>query len=158
MSDPAPLSEFCRRVELSRLGNRVAIYPIVASAEERLALARRFDLLALDHLEAEVQLQRMGERSVRLEGRLVAKVVQACVVTLEPVANELAERFTVLFGAEEPRSRVVLEPEGEIVEPIDGDSIDIGEAVVQQLASLLDPYPRAAGAYLEAPYSDGVGC
>jgi len=157
MSVP-PSAEFSRRIELGRLGNRVAVYPIEATPEERQALARRFELLALERLEAEVRLQRVGERQIRLEGRLAAKVVQACVVTLEPVASEVAERFTILFGSEEPQVRVVVELEDEVVEPIEGDAIDIGEAVAQQLALLLDPYPRMPGARLEAGPGDGSDC
>src|SRR5579863_3216063 len=157
MSVP-PSAEFSRRIELGRLGNRVAVYPIEATPEERQALARRFELLALERLEAEVRLQRVGERQIRLEGRLAAKVVQACVVTLEPVASEVAERFTILFGSEEPQVRVVVELEDEVVEPIEGDAIDIGEAVAQQLALLLDPYPRMPGARLETGPGDGSDC
>jgi len=37
-------------------------------------------------------------------------------------------------------------PEDEIIEPLIGDSIDIGEAVAQQLSVAMDPYPRAVGA------------
>ncbi len=140
--------EFSRRVELARLGAHEAIYPITAAADEREALARRFDLLSLHRLEAEIRLQRLAGGMVRLSGRLGADVVQACVVSLEPVASVLEQNFTVLYGPTEAGKSVLVDLETDEAEPFDGDAIDIGEAVAQQLALALDPYPRAPGATL----------
>jgi uncharacterized metal-binding protein YceD (DUF177 family) len=145
----AVLPEFSRRVEIARLGALEAIYPISADAEERPALARRFDLLSLDRLEAEIRLQRLAGGMVRLSGWLGADVVQACVVSLEPVASTLDRDFTVLYGSTESGKTVMVDLETDEAEPFDGDAIDIGEAVAQQLALALDPYPRASGASLE---------
>ena len=138
--------EFSRRVELARLGSHEAVYPIAAKPAERDALARRFDLLSLDRLDADVRLNRLAGGIVRVSGRLNAEVVQACVVTLEPVATRLDLQFTVLYGPADECDDVVIDLETELIEPFDGDAIDIGEAVAQQLALALDPYPRAAGA------------
>lgn len=141
--------EFSRRVELARLGAHEALYPIAAEAGEREALARRFDLLSLGRLEAEIRLQRLAGGMVRLSGTLVADVVQACVVSLEPVPSVLEQDFTVLYGYSEPGKSVLVDLETDEVEPFDGAAIDIGEAVAQQLALALDPYPRAPDARLE---------
>ena len=140
--------EFSRRVELARLGALEAVYPIAAEPDERAALARRFDLLALDRLEAEVRLKRSSRDLVRVEGELSAEVVQACVVSLEPVRSSIREAFSLLYGAVEEDRDVLVDLDSEIVEPFDGSAIDIGEAVAQQLALALDPYPRAEGASL----------
>ena len=145
----AGVPEFSRRVELARLGALEAVHPIAAKVEEREALARRFGLLSLDRLKAEIRLQRLARGIVRLSGRLGADVVQACVVSLEPVASVLELDFTVLYGSAEPSKTVMVDLETDDAEPFDGDAIDIGEAVVQQLALALDPYPRAPGASLE---------
>lgn len=140
--------EFSRRVELARLGTLEAVYPIVAETAEREALAHRFDLLVLDRLEAEVRLHRLSGEIVQVQGELAADVVQACVVSLEPVHGSIQEKFTLLYGPSEPDDGVLIDLETEIVEPFDGTAIDIGEAVAQQLALALDPYPRAPGASL----------
>jgi uncharacterized metal-binding protein YceD (DUF177 family) len=146
MSEVMP--EFSRRVELARLGVHEAVYPISAKPEERDALARRFGLLSLDRLEAEIRLQRLAGSMVRVNGRLGADVVQACVISLEPVASVLQQDFTVLYGQAESGKSVMVDLETDEIEPFDGDAIDIGEAVAQQLALALDPYPRAPGATL----------
>jgi len=141
--------EFSRRVDLARVGALESTYPISAEAGERAALARRFELLSLDRLEAEIRLKRMGGGMVRLTGRFSTDVVQACVLSLEPVASALEQDFTVLYGPAEPDKTVMVDLESDAAEPFDGDAIDIGEAVAQQLALALDPYPRAPGARLE---------
>lgn len=145
--------EFSRRVELARLGVHEGIYPISAKPEEREALARRFGLLSLDRLEAEIRLQRLAGGMVRVKGRLGGDVVQACVISLEPVASVLELDFTVLYGQAETGKSVVVDLETDETEPFDGDAIDIGEAVAQQLALALDPYPRAPGATLASTSS-----
>lgn len=154
MNDSAAATpEFSRPLDIARLPQGEAAYDIAATAAERAALARRFGLLALDRLEAQVRLSRLAGGLLRLSAELSADVTQACVVTLEPVAARVEDEFTLLYGAasEERAAEVVLSGETELVEPLPGGALDIGEAVAQQLSLALDPYPRAAGALAEAP-------
>ena len=149
----AAAPEFSRRVELARLGAHETAFPISAEAGEREALARRFGLLSLGRLEAQIRLQRLAGGIARLSGRLGADVVQACVVSLQPVASSLEEEFTVLYGPAQSGKSVMVDLETDEAEPFDGDAIDVGEAVAQQLALVLDPYPRAPGAVLASKAS-----
>jgi hypothetical protein len=84
-----------------------------------------------------------------VRGAFEADVVQACVVTLEPVRSRLNEAFMVTFGEARPvlggEVIVGLDEEDPAEEMTDG-WIDLGEVVAQQLAVALDPYPRAPGA------------
>lgn len=150
---PAPMNrpEFARPVEVPRFVGKAATHVISADAPERAALAERFSLLSLDRLEAEVGIERLRGGLVRLEATLSADVVQSCVVTLEPVANRVEEEFVLLFGAGDDAREVVLDGEAETVEPLQGDRLDIGEIVAQQLSLALDPFPRAADATLDPP-------
>lgn len=136
-------NEFPRPIAASRLTGPED-HRIEATEAERAALSRRFGLLALDRFVAEVRLEPFG-RGVRLEATLDADVVQECVVSLEPVASRVRERFTLVYG-EAPANP---EEDDTVVEPLEGDTIDIGEAVAQQLSLALDPYPRAPGAALD---------
>jgi uncharacterized metal-binding protein YceD (DUF177 family) len=155
MSDPAApdVPEFSRPVDVSRLPPREGVYDLKATPAECAALAERFDLLALDRLEAEARLERLAGGLLRLSAALKAELVQACVITLEPVRDRIDEAFTLLYraGAEAGERAVVLSGTAELVEPLPGDILDIGEAVAQQLALALDPYPRAPGAIAAAP-------
>lgn len=138
--------EFARPVDTSGLPRGEAVYDIAATPAELAALAQRLDLLSLDRLEARVRLRRIAGGLIRLSAELSADVVQSCVMTLDPVANRVEDRFTLLYGTLETAAEVVLDSEAEAVEPLDGETIDIGEAVAQQLSLALDPFPRAPGA------------
>lgn len=146
-----PPSEFSRPVPVERLAEEGGVYEIEANPEERAALARRFDLVSLERLGARVTVSRSRRGLVRVEGRYEAELVQACVVSLEPVPARLAETFSVAFAsapagkAGEVTVRVEAEDPPETVV---GGMIDLAETVAQQLAVGLDPYPRAAGAKL----------
>ncbi len=163
---PEPQPEFSRLVPVDRLGEAEITEEISAEPGERAALARRFGLLSLDRLSATLRLERAGARNlVRIAGRLAAEVTQACVVTLEPVSARLEKDFTLLYdldaaaqGEAEGAREVIVEPEAEEPpEPVGQHGIDLGEAVAQQLAIALDPYPRAPGAALPEEPRAGAG-
>ena len=135
--------EFARPVEAPRATGRPATHRIAATVEERAALARRFALVSLDRLEAEVRLERLAGGLVRLTASLVAEAVQECVATLEPLPARIAEEFSVLYGETAAARDVTIDGEDEPVEPLEGGRIDIGEAVAQELSLALDPFPRA---------------
>ncbi|MGE0744341.1 MAG: DUF177 domain-containing protein [Rhodospirillales bacterium] len=125
---------------------------VVAGADERAALARRFGLVAIDRLEATLRLTRMPRTGrFRLQGELLADVVQTCVVTLEPVPAHIEAPFEVVYErASVPgdAAEVVIASEDE-PEPLFSDTLDVGEVLAEELALALDPYPRAPGAEAE---------
>jgi len=135
--------EFSRVVSLARLGGDPFRQRIAADAAERAALARRFELVSLDRLEAEIELAREPGGTILLSAAFEAEFAQECIVTLEPVPARIAEDFTVLYGETEAARDIVLDGEADPVEPLEGGRIDIGEAVAQQLSLSLDPFPRA---------------
>ena len=126
-----------------------------ARPDECRELARRFDLLAVEALSAEgMLLPEAAGRRIRLDGRLVADVIQTCVVSLDPVPAHIDVQFERLYGwdvAEEwedgAGEEVFLDLAGELpVERLTSDCFDLGEAAAEQLALELDPYPRKPGA------------
>jgi uncharacterized metal-binding protein YceD (DUF177 family) len=134
-------------VSTARLGDGVTVHAIAASAAECQALARRFGLVALDRLIAEVRLSRR-QGSVRLEATLEADTVATCVVTLEPFRSHVADSVTLVFQRPAGPSGGAVDVGEDDVEPLIGEEIDIGEAAAQQLSLALDPYPRSPGAAL----------
>jgi uncharacterized metal-binding protein YceD (DUF177 family) len=144
MIPPAsPSVEFSRPVATTRLGADAMVYELAAHAAERTALARRFDLVSLDHFAATVRLTRQG-RDICLAAELTAEVVQLCGVSLEPFASRVTDRSTLLYRRQAPPGDLVAEDEA--YELLTDDTIDIGEAVAQQLSLALPPFPRAPGA------------
>ncbi|MEJ0067454.1 MAG: hypothetical protein WDO24_00310 [Pseudomonadota bacterium] len=97
MTTPPP--ELSRVVPLDRIGPRWQSHAVATSPDERAALARRFELVDLPGLAAEVRLRRVrAGRYVEIDGSVRAAVVQHCVVTLDPVAAEIDEPFSLLLG------------------------------------------------------------
>jgi uncharacterized metal-binding protein YceD (DUF177 family) len=142
--------EFSRPVPLTRLGPEPLRQEIAAGAEERTALARRFDLLALDRLSAAVELVRCGPGRVLLRAAFAAEFVQSCVVTLEPVAGTLAETFALLYGPPEAEAEALRIAGEEVAfEPLPAEAIDVGEAVAQEFSLSLPLFPRSPGARVE---------
>jgi uncharacterized metal-binding protein YceD (DUF177 family) len=140
--------EFSRPMAVDHLGEAAVLKEITATAEERAALACRFDLLALDRLDANLSIERLpGKGVIRVGGRFEADVTQACVVSLEPVPTHISQDFTQLYALapETPvaREHVIDAEADDPPEALGPGGLDLGEAVVQQFALALDPYPRA---------------
>lgn len=141
--------EFSRVVKLDRISQAGMVREIEADEAERRALARRFAILAIEFLAAKVSLRRTGRGDVGLVARMSARVVQECVVTLEPVGSDIDEEVALsLRPVDEDafRQKTVVIPADEDFEPFFGDTLDIGELVAVELALSLDPFPRAPDA------------
>lgn len=149
-------AEFSRTVLVDQVPTRGMEMDVEASPAECAALARRFDLQSVDALSAHLRLKAIaGGTLVRVAGRLSARVVQTCVVTLEPVPAAVEEEFDLTYGGDgngEEEGDIELSFEdADPPEPIVGGTIDVGEAVAEHLALALDPFPRKAGVAFEEP-------
>jgi len=149
------IPEFSRPLRVDTLSARGGVVDITASESEREALSARFGILEIGALSARLRLTVIGRGPlVRVSGRLEAEVVQACVVTLTPVPARIAEDFELAFGPSEDDECTEIDLAFESEDPpdpiIDG-TIDIGEAVAEQLALALEPFPRADGAVFAPP-------
>jgi len=177
--DAVQKAEFSRTIRVDHLrdlgGEQGETFSFAADEDERVALAQRFGLLALNSLEADVIATRYvskGRRrkavsGVRLRVKFRADVIQSCVVTLEPVAAQVAQGFEVVYlpagadqgDAEFVDGEAVEVSDGEVVIDIDevdppellqGNEVDVGEVIAENLSLALDPYPRAPGAEIDA--------
>ncbi|MFN0042623.1 MAG: YceD family protein [Alphaproteobacteria bacterium] len=143
--------EFSRVVDVGDIPSAGLVEDISANAAERAALARRFGLAALDRLEAWLHVTALGGGLYRVEGRLEAEVTQQCVISLEPVPARLEVKIGVTYakraGPEMPEVHLSSSGEDD-PEQMDGNHIDLGEAMAQQMVVALDPYPRKPGVEL----------
>lgn len=151
-------NEFSRIVTPDRLGGAKLTESIEASSAERAAVARRLGILAVDRLTARLTVKNFGRDLVRVQGPWDAEVQQACVVTLEPVAQRVVGELEASYeaaGRSGPQDdgEVLVDPEAaDPPEILPDEGIDLGELVVQELAVALDPYPRAEGAEVPREY------
>ena len=152
MTDTIP--EFSRLVPLARLGPGLFREQIEATPSEREKLSRRFDLLALDRLTAGVELRRQGDELIVLEAAFEAEFLQSCVVTLEPIAGTVSDRFVLVYGPVEAEQQETGTQQAEAAfEPLNRDVIDIGEAVAQELSLSLPAFPRHPDAKIDVETS-----
>lgn len=135
--------ELSRIVRAHDIGSLTRHESIKARPVEREALARRFDLLALDSLTAELDTVR-DAAGIRVTGRFAAAGTQPCAVSAEPVPFSLDEPIDLHFSehAVEAGELELSVPDLDVL-PLDGDQLDLGEAVAQSFGLALNPYPRA---------------
>ena len=133
---------------------------IEADAAERAAMASRLNVLSVDGVAGILRLTREIGAIVRLHGAVNAELTQACVVTLAPLKTTVSLEMDRRYA---PPELVVEADDDEDDIPFDDDDppdiieagvIDVGDAVVEQLALEIDPFPRADGAEFEG-YSSG---
>lgn len=121
-----------------------------ATEAECAAVGAALGILACRSLRARYRIAPRGTGVYRLSGRVVADVEQACVVTLEPVAERIEAELSVLLRPAARRQDDALDItdpfDEDEVEEIESGTIDVGRIVYEEIASRLDPYPRAPGA------------
>lgn len=134
------------------------VVQISANAAERAALAKRMDALEISALNAKLICDRNGA-AVHVCGFLSAQVTQQCVVSLEPIHQDIEEEFEGWFAdakdavpiAKARRDRLsektgkeyrILDEEDD-PEPLGANgTIDLGELTAQHLALCLPVCPR----------------
>lgn len=139
--------ELSRIIRVEMFGPAGLDCHVKAEPAELAAIAVRLGVQAVRALSCRLKLVNGEGGIVVAEGTLRARLVRECVVSLEPFDSAVTERFRVRFvpaGTEHDDEN----PESDDEIPYEGGVIDIGEAVIEQLALDLDPYPRKPGAVL----------
>lgn len=150
--DDAP---FSYPVKVGHISANPVEVTISADAEERAGLARLWSVLEVKALSATFQVMRWKRDGVRLKGRVNADIVQACVVTLDPVESHIDEPVEVVFVPEGSKlarlpvssetGEMLLDPDGpDAPEVFTGDTVDAGVVAAEHAALAIDPYPRKA--------------
>jgi uncharacterized metal-binding protein YceD (DUF177 family) len=93
-------------------------------------------------------------------GRVRARIGQTCVVTLDPIENDIDEEIDLVFAPPEQIPQLAdlvdeaAKSDEEIPdppEPIVNGIIDLGRLATDALILAIDPYPRKPGAVFESP-------
>jgi len=99
----------------------------------------------LPRLSAVFDLSRRGA-SVRVTGQVSARVGQTCVVTLEPIENDIEEQVDLMFSSASTGALQTDTKDGdEPPEPLVDGKLDLGAIATEFLLLGIDPYPRKAG-------------
>lgn len=129
---------------------------IEATPDERDAIAKLLDLLECRTLVLSYNLKPMQPSGFRMRAEVTADVVQACVITTEPVASVARDEVDLDLlpatpGASEDAD-VAFDPlSGAITETYADGRIDLGQYAFEVLSTAIDPYPRKPGAEFADP-------
>jgi uncharacterized metal-binding protein YceD (DUF177 family) len=167
MNDNPPFSSSYDLNKVPEKGRELVLKP---TAAERSQIAAWLGIEALESLQAVVKLSRTGSGHYLYRGHFDADVVQACVVTLEPVPAHLAEDFERDFEiapvvrhsgrrghkpAAVPAAPII-DLDEDVPEMLEGPVIDLAAPLLEELSLSLDPYPRKAGIEFTQPEEEPV--
>jgi hypothetical protein len=133
---------------------------IEAGPATREAMAAIADLREIVSASASLDVTPKGGGRFQVSGRVRARVGQTCVVTLDPILNDIDEAIDLIFAPPEQIPELsdlvdeAAESDDEIPdppEPIERGIIDLGRVATDALFLGIDPYPRRADAVFEAP-------
>jgi uncharacterized metal-binding protein YceD (DUF177 family) len=129
-----------------------------ASQASRNAMAELAGLRDVLSATASLDATPKGGGRFRVSGRVKARIGQTCVVTLDPIENEIDEPIDVVFAPPDqiPQLADLVDDDADSdeevpdpPEPIENGMIDLGRVATDALFLAIDPYPRKAGAVFE---------
>jgi uncharacterized metal-binding protein YceD (DUF177 family) len=133
---------------------------IEADQAAREAMAEVGGLREILSASASLDVMPKSGGRVHVTGHVRARIGQTCVVTLDPIENELDEPIDLIFAPPEQipdLSELVdeaAESDAEIPdppEPIINGVIDLGRLATDALFLAVDPYPRRPDAVFQPP-------
>ena len=133
---------------------------IEADLSARKAMAEIAGLREIASAHASFDITPNSGGRFHVTGRVRARIGQTCVVTLDPIENDIDEEIDLIFAPPEQITELAdlvderSESEVEIPdppEPIMGGVIDLGRLATDALFLGIDPYPRRPDAVFEPP-------
>jgi len=133
---------------------------IEAGKATRDAMAEVAGLREILSASASLDVTPKGGGNVHVEGRVRARIGQTCVVSLEPIENDIDEAIDLIFAPPEQVPELAdlvddaAESDTEIPdppEPIVNGVIDLGRVATDALFLGIDPYPRKPDAVFDVP-------
>jgi uncharacterized metal-binding protein YceD (DUF177 family) len=122
-----------------------------AGPAARAAMADVAGLREVLSAHASLDVTPKGGGRVHVAGRVQARIGQTCVVSLDPIENDIDEAIDLIFAPPEqiPEMAALVdeatESDTEIPdppEPIENGVIDLGRVATDALFLAVDPYPR----------------
>jgi uncharacterized metal-binding protein YceD (DUF177 family) len=149
-SKPEHQNEFSHPIRVDKIGAKEVEVFINPTTIEAIALIQRLGIVGVRKLTGKVSLNRWRVEGVQAHIALKATVTQTCGITLEPIEEDIDERFDISFLPEgviatDVEMDDLVFQEEDLPEPIVGGIIDLGELVTQLLAVSINPYPRKTG-------------
>ena len=149
--------EFSRIFDTNDLKEGSSEFKLIANEAERVAISKRFGLLEMGNLSADIRITKGVDPSLPLlmEAQVSGQYLQECVVSLEAVRS-ICDEFVSCSLAYRNECQVSpleveinLDDDDPPEQLIDG-KFDAGELIAEYFGLNVDPFPRAAGAKFES--------
>ena len=133
---------------------------IEADPAAREAMAAVAGLREILSANASLDVTPKGGGRFHVAGQVRARIGQTCIVTLDPIENDIDEDVDLIFAPPEQIPEmadlvdVAAESDAEVpdpLEPILNGVIDLGRVATDALFLGIDPYPRKPDAVFEPP-------
>lgn len=159
-----PLIYAALRINVEKFPSTGRDIAFSANADQLVKMAELLKVDALDRVEVNARLEKEGA-GIRAQGRILASCQQACVITLEPVQQDINLPLSRLFlpaskfeGAPAPGSETFVDlADDDLADSIEEGTIDLEKLIIELLGMEIDLYPRAAGAALENEHDQSYG-
>ncbi|MEI5680626.1 MULTISPECIES: YceD family protein [unclassified Mesorhizobium] len=161
MKHEMPVSPVSFVATVARLPQKGLPVVIEADEKQRAALAEEHGLETVERYRAELLITAWKRNGIKVSGTVEADIVQACVVTLEPIETHVSEEVSGLFLPEDSKlarhgfgegGEIMLDADGpDSPELFSGETIDVGALAEEFFGLAIDPYPRKKGAELRQP-------
>lgn len=146
-------------------GTEIKSVTIQPDAKQLEALAKHYDINAINNLKADLNFKReQGGLVIHVSGRFSADIEQTCVVSLEPMHSHIEEDFEAWYGdmeqavsftkvkhqkeAQRQHGEAPIVAEKDDPEPIENGRLDLGDIVMQFVSLSIDPFPQKEGVEL----------
>ncbi|MGV8832079.1 MAG: YceD family protein [Devosia sp.] len=143
-------------VRIDRLPAAGRSIKIAADETARAELAKILKVVAVEAVEATLSVTPL-RGGIRALGHLTARIVQASVVSFEPVSQDIDEAIDRVFLPEStghtptPGSEVFVDLEDDdFPDQLDGPELDLSALLIETIALAIEPYPRLPGESLES--------
>lgn len=143
---------FTYMVKVGHISHNPLEVHLEADERERAALAKLWDVVSVEELQADLKIRRWKKDGVKVFGDIKGRLIQTCVVSLEPIESVIFETIDQIYVPEgSPLARIpandqnemIIDPDGpDLPEAFVGDAIDAGAIVAEFAAMGIDPYPR----------------
>lgn len=148
------IHNFSHTVSLEQLRREVEYeFNLVCSNDGLKELSNKLNVLAAKKASINGTLKLQTEKQVFLNGKVTAKLIQPCSLTLEPIVTNISKKIRRTFSIESNKNTWTKKSTFELTEKsFDHDiimnEINLGEVLMETISLETPDYPKRSGASL----------
>ncbi|MBR5154253.1 MAG: hypothetical protein IKW58_00840 [Alphaproteobacteria bacterium] len=150
--------DFSYPLQIDELGSGEQSYKLVATNEELEFLTEVLKLPAVHSFEALIKLKFHKRQSkLIVQGAVKSCVSHVSVISLEPFDKEYCSEFNLIYDTEasyEDVKELDVDIMADVPDVVVDGRINLADIAIEQLALVLDDYPRKEGEEFEAVIED----